>query len=64
MLFHRFQSLGTVLWIDGRYQSWVLVILLHVLIMVHCAELVKINIVMHACAPNPIEMFNVVNHSL
>ena len=63
LLFHRFQSLGPFLWFKGRYHFWVLVIFLHFLMMTHCAYIGELNIKMHACAPNPLEIFDVVNNS-
>ena len=62
VLFHRLQRLGLVLWIDGRYNFWVLVSFLHFLLVIHCAKLVDINICMRACAPNNFEMFNIMDH--
>ena len=63
VLFQSFQSLGPVLWVDSRYHFWVLVSFLHVLLVIHCMDLGKINIGMGACAPNPLEKFDVVNNS-
>ena len=52
VIFHRFQSLGPVLWIDGRYHFRVLVSFLHVPLVIHFTDLGDVNICMRACAPN------------
>ena len=64
VLFHSFQSLGPFLSVGGRCHFWFLVSFLHVPLVVHSGDLGEINIGMRACAPNPILMFYVVNHSL
>ena len=64
VLFHRFQSLGPVLWINGGYQFWFLVSFLRVPLMIYCADLGYINIGVRSCTPNPLEMIDVINPSL
>ena len=64
VLFHRFQGLGTVPWIESRYQFRVLVSLLHVQLVTHCADNDKINICMRACTYNFFEMFDIIDHAL
>ena len=64
VLFHRFQSLVPVLWINGRYHFRVLVILLHNLLVIHCTYLGNINIFMCACALNTFELFDIIYHTL
>ena len=38
VLYHHFQSIDLVLWVDGRYNFWVLVSFLHVLMIVNRAD--------------------------
>ena len=64
VLFHRFQGLGPVPWIEGGYHFGVLVVFLHVLLMVHCTNLGDINICMCANATNPFEVLDIINNAL
>ena len=64
VLFHRFQGIGPVPWIGGRYHFRVLVSFLRVPLMVHHAELGEINICVCERAPNPFEVIDIINHAL
>ena len=64
LLFRRFQGLGPVPWIDGRYHFGVFIGLIHVPVVVHCADLGEINICVCACATNPLEVFDILYHAL
>ena len=64
VLFHRFQGLGPVHWINSRYHFGVLMGFLHVPMVVNSVDHGDIKIYVCACAPNPFEVFDIINHAL
>ena len=52
LLFHRFQGLVTVPWINSRYHFRVLVGFLHVLLVINYTDLGELKIYVSARAPN------------
>ena len=63
VLFHRFQGLGTVPWIESRYQFRVLVRFLHVPLVIHFGDLGELNICVPAHVLDPFEMFYIIYHA-
>ena len=64
VLFHSFQGLGPVPWIEIWHNFWFLMGFLHILLMVHTVDLGEINICVRSHAPNPFEVLDVIYYAM